>query len=158
MKLFITSKKGLVLLATMVVAVVGAVGAYAYWTTTGSGSGSGSTTTNQAITVNQTSASSGLYPGGLTALAGNFSNPAAFPQYVTSVSASIDTFSFQADPSKPPCTQGDFYVTGSPTPVGAETPVGTGGGWSGIALHMGDALTNQDNCKNISVPLTYSSN
>ena len=52
MKRFIKSKKGLVLLATLVVAAAASVGAYAYLTTGGSGTGSatdGSTTNNLVI-------------------------------------------------------------------------------------------------------------
>jgi hypothetical protein len=144
-----------------VVAVVGlaAVGAFAYWTVTGSGSGSASTAAGSAVlTVNQTSASSGLYPGGSVALSGNFTNPASYNQYVTSVSASIPAFSFQSDGSKPACTQADFSLTGSPAAVGQDVAPGTGGSWSGITLSMTNAATNQDNCKSVTVPVNYTSN
>src|SRR5262249_59981347 len=103
------SKRTWVVIGIVAVVASSAIGAYAYWTVTGSGSGSASTAAgNVAITVNQTSASSGLYPGGSVGLSGNFTNPASFNQYVTSVSASIPAFSFQSDGSKPACTQADF--------------------------------------------------
>jgi len=109
--------------------------------------------------VAQTSASSGLYPGGNVALSGNFNNPASFNQYVTSVSASITPFSVQTDNAKPACTEADFSLTGSPTPVNAQVGPGNGvGTWSGITLNMANAGTNQDNCKGVTVPLAYASN
>jgi hypothetical protein len=149
----------LVLVGVLAVAVFAAVGAYAYWTTSGSGTGSASTGTDTGVVVNQTSPSSGLYPGGQVALSGDFDNAGPSKQYVTSVSASIDTFSLQADNSKPACTDADFSLSGSPASVGQDIAVGNGvGSWSGISLHMSDAATNQDNCKNITVPLSYTSN
>jgi hypothetical protein len=140
-----------------VIAAMASIGAYAYWTASGSGSGSASTGTSVGITVNQTSPSSGLYPGGSVALSGNFTNTNASPVYVTSVSATIDPFSLQGDPLKPACTQADFSISGS-APVGAQVPVGTGGSWSGLSLNMSNAATNQDNCKSITVPISYTSN
>src|SRR3954468_23421497 len=60
-----TLKKKMIAGAAAAALVLGAGGAaIAYWTTGGSGSGSGSTGTTVDVTVNQTSASSGLYPGG----------------------------------------------------------------------------------------------
>ncbi len=156
----IKSKKALVLLATFVVAIAATVGAYAYWTTGGTGSGSATTGSTVGITVNQTSVNAALYPGGLSNLSGNFTNTTNPGNvYVTSVSASIDTFSVPGDLSKPACTQADFFLTGSPTLVGQDiTPGAANGSWSGIVLHMTNAATNQDNCKNITVPLSYTSN
>ena len=144
-----------------IVAAIGltAIGAFAYWTVTGSGSGSGSSSAgNVAITVNQGSSSSGLYPGGSVGLSGDFTNPASFNQYVTSVSAAIPAFSFQADSGKPACTEADFSLSGSPTAVGQDLSPGTGGTWSGITLGMTNAPTNQDNCKGVTVPVNYTSN
>ena len=153
------SKRTWVLLGVVAAVAMTAVGAFAYWTVTGSGSGSGSTAAgNVAITVNQTSSSSGLYPGGSVSLSGNFTNPASFNQYVTSVSASIPSFSFQSDGTKPACTQADFSISGSPTAVGQDLAPGTGGSWLGITLNMTNAATNQDNCKSVTVPVNYTSN
>src|SRR4051794_33431923 len=64
MKQFIKSKKVIALLATSLVAVVAAVGAYSYFTTSGSGSGSATVGTATALTVTQTNTISGLVPGG----------------------------------------------------------------------------------------------
>jgi flagellar basal body-associated protein FliL len=142
----------------VIVAIVGlfALGglAFAFWTGGGSGSGSGTTGSPSALTVNQTSTNSGLYPGGSSALSGNFTNPNGGKVYIAAVTASITTFSVQADNTKPACTQADFSISGTAT-VGAEINSGSGvGSWSGLTLNMTDAGTNQDNCKNITVPIT----
>lgn len=62
MKRFITSKKGIALLATLVVAAAAAVGAYAYFTSTGSGTGSANVGSHVALTITQTNTISGLVP------------------------------------------------------------------------------------------------
>lgn len=152
------SKKTWVVVGIVLAIAMSAIGAFAYWTTSGSGTGSGTATTNQAVVVNQTSASSGLYPGGSVALSGNFTNPASFNQYVTSVSATITPFTAQANAAKPACTENDFSLSGTPAAVGAQVAPGTGGSWSGITLNMTNAGTNQDNCKGVTVPLAYTSN
>src|SRR2546423_5852004 len=54
MKKFIKSKKGLALLATLVVAVAASVGAYAYFTTSGSGSGNAQVGDATALVINAT--------------------------------------------------------------------------------------------------------
>jgi hypothetical protein len=131
--------------------------ALAFWAVGGSGSGSGNTGSPSAITVNQTVSPTGLYPGGSSALSGNFTNPNPGKVYVASVTATITSFSVQADATKPACTQADFSISGTAT-VGAEINSGAGvGSWSGLSLNMTDAGTNQDNCKNITVPIAYTS-
>ena len=142
-----------------VIAAMASIGAYAYWTTSGAGSGSASTGTDAGVIVNQTSVNTGLYPGGSTALSGDFTNNQSFNQYVTSVSASIPAFSVAADGSKPPCTQADFFISGNPSPVGQQIAANsTGGSWSGLSLNMTNTTANQDNCKNVSVAIAYTSN
>ncbi len=90
-------------------------------------------------------------------MSGNFNNSNSGPVFVAAVTASVTTFSAQADGTKPACTQADFSITGSAS-VNAEIAVGNGVGlWSGLSLNMTDATTNQDNCKNISVPIAYTS-
>lgn len=151
--------KGKWLVAGVAAAVaLAAVGAYAYWTVGGSGTGTGTTTAPANITVKQTSTSSGLYPGGSVALSGNFDNGNSNPVYVSSVTAAVSSFSAQADNTKPACTQGDFSISGTAT-VGAQVPAGTAqGSWSGLSLNMTNAGTNQDNCKNVTVPIAYTAN
>jgi hypothetical protein len=128
---------------------------FAYWTMGGSGSGTANTGTTASLTVRQTVSPSGLYPEGTVALSGNFDNPNSTKVYITAVTASVTPFSVQADATKPACTQADFSITGTAN-VGAEIVPGLGmGSWSGLSLNMIDAGTNQDNCKNVTVPIAY---
>ncbi len=129
--------------------------AVAYWTTSGSGSGTATTGSAAGVTVNQTASPTGLYPGGTAALSGNFDNPNSGSVYIASVAASVTAFSVQADGTKPACTQANFSITGTAI-VNAEIVAGNGvGSWSGLSLNMSDTGTNQDNCKNITVPIAY---
>jgi hypothetical protein len=144
------------LLMTLAIAGV----ATAYWTQGGSGTGSGSTGTTASITVNQTSTVANLYPGGTPqALSGNFTNPNPSNVFVTSVTAVVDpTFNSQTDGTKPACTAADFVIAGA-APVNAQIASGAGvGAWGGLTIQMVNAPTNQDNCKNVSVPIVYTSN
>jgi hypothetical protein len=152
-----TRKLAIILIASVGLCA-GAFGvAFAYWTTTGSGSGNANTGTGAAVTVNQTVSPVGLYPGGAAALSGNFNNPNSGSVYITSVTASVTPFSVQADAAKPACTQADFSVSGAAN-VNTQIAPGNGvGSWSGLSLNMSNAGTNQDNCKNVSVPITYAS-
>lgn len=147
-----------VALAVGVPVVLAAGIALAYWTSSGSGSGNATTGTTTSITVNQTVSPTGLAPGGTVALSGNFTNTNTSKVYVTAVTASVTPFSVQPDVSKPACNQADFTITGTSL-VGAEILPGAGvGAWSGLSLNMVNAATNQDNCKNVTVPITYVSN
>jgi hypothetical protein len=64
MKKFLKSKKGIVLLVSAIVAIVAAVGAYAYFTSTGAGTGTATVgdASNQVYVTGSTSGT--LYPGG----------------------------------------------------------------------------------------------
>ena len=143
-----------VVYAVFLVLTLGGI-AFAFWTAGGSGSGTATAGTNANVTVNQTVAPTGLYPGATTALSGDFNNSNPGSVYITAVTASVTPFSVQADATKPACTQADFSITGTAN-VGTEVVPGTGvGSWSGLSLNMIDAATNQDNCKNVTVPIAY---
>ena len=143
----------------VIVATVGLIGlgglAFGFWTGGGNASGFANTGSPSALTVNQTVSPTGLYPGASAALSGNFTNPNGGKRYISAVTASITSFTVQADSTKPACTQADFSISGTAT-VDAEIPSGTGvGSWSGLSLNMTDAGTNQNNCQNITVIITY---
>jgi hypothetical protein len=136
-----------------------AAGAYAYWTQGGSGTGSASAGTTSAITVNQTSTVTGLYPGGPSAtLSGNFDNPNSSAVQLSSVTAVISSISGAgSDGTKPACATADFAIGGS---AGSTTvPSGTGvGSWSGLTVRLVDNGANQDNCKGATANITYTAN
>ena len=151
-------KRLAVITLLMTLAIAGV--ATAYWTQGGSGTGSGSTGTTSSITVNQTSTVANLYPGGAPqALSGDFTNPNASSVFVANVTAVVNpAFSSQADVTKPPCTAADFVIAGA-APVATQIASGANvGSWSGLTLQMINAATNQDNCKNVTVPILYTAN
>ena len=121
--------------------------AFAYWTTSGGGSGSASVGDASAVTVNQTSPISDLYPGGASkALSGTFTNP-GHPAHVASVTASVTATGVAG------CDADDFVIGGSSLIPDAE--VVTGSTWSGLNVSMTDTALNQDACKNASLTITY---
>ncbi len=143
-----------VLLLVIPVLILAGV-AFAYWSTAGTGSGTANTGTSANVTVNQTVAPTGLFPGGSVALSGNFDNPNSGNVFIAAVTASVTAFSVQSNPAKPACTQADFAITGTAN-VAAQIAPGNGvGAWSGLSLTMVNAATNQDNCKNLTVPIAY---
>jgi hypothetical protein len=146
--------------AAAVIVAAGAGVAFAYWTADGTGTGSASTGTTTGIDINQTSVITGLYPGGApVALAGNFDNNNSGPIHVAQVTVAVASgWSEQADLTKPACTAADFTLT-QPDPTNAEIPAGSGvSSWSGATIQLTDLATNQDNCKNVTVDLAYTSN
>lgn len=135
-------------------------GAFAFWSTTGSGTSSNDTGTAAAVTVVQTAlATDALYPGNSpVTLSGTFTNPNPGPVYVGQVTVAVTTgFSLQADTTKPACTSADFTLV-QPTATNANVLADDTSTWGGGSITMINRATNQDNCKNVNVPLTYTSN
>jgi hypothetical protein len=177
MKGFIKSKKGLVLLATLVVAAAAAVGAYAYFSSTGTGTGSATVGSSTAFVVTETAQSGGpLYPdGSIGTGAGHnvqtntytVNNPSAGKQNLNQVvikiaNANGSAWSSQTNALKPACTASDFSVGGqavgsawTDTSLAADLTAGqtvTGH----VTVEMIDDGANQDNCQGVTVPLYYS--
>jgi hypothetical protein len=147
------------------VAAMASIGAYAYWTATGTGSGSATTGTITAgITVNQVGSPSGLYPGGpAQPLSGDFSNANSGNAWVTSVTASLQSVTMSGsavvDAGHPACTTADFQLNNPTTLVGQDiTPGPANGSWSGPSVQLLNTASNQDNCKNATLNISYTSN
>jgi len=150
-----TPRRRRVFSAAVILGILAIVaGAYAYWTATGSGAGAATTADPgaQTVTVNQTSTSNGLYPGGSVALSGNFDNPAANAVHVGNVTATV------TGTNKVGCNASDYSVGGTATIAnGGSVLSGTAvGGWSGLTLSMADTASNQDACKGATVSIAYS--
>ncbi len=128
MKGFIKSKKGIALLATLVVAAAAAIGAYAYFSSSGTGTGSATVGSSTAFVVTETMQSGGpLYPdpsiGGANIQTNTYTvhNPSAGNQQLNQVVISIlngDTTAWVLCHGETPststvdgsgnCTNGDF--------------------------------------------------
>jgi hypothetical protein len=141
------------------VAIVGASSgvAFAYWTQSGSGTGTAATGSTQAITINQTSTITGLYPGDLPhTLSGNFTNPNPSKVFVEAVTA--DSITIDSTHATAGCTPGD-YTLGGTAVVHGEIAVGLNvGTWTGLTVQMKDTVLNQDACKGAQLTIAYSSN
>lgn len=158
--MFRTHKK-LRIAVGVIAALALSAGAYAYWTAGGTGSGSAATGTNVGVTVVQTSAPVGLYPGGPTsALSGTFTNTNDGPVYVNTVSATISsvTRTAAAIAAALPCATTDYTLSGFPLTINAEVLANDTSTWSGGTIQMVNSAANQDGCKGATVNITYSSN
>jgi hypothetical protein len=157
----ITKKRGAAVGAAAALCLIAGTSAFAYWTTTGSGSGSAATGTTSPVTITTTSAAiTGLYPGGpAVPLAGKFNNPNPGAVYVNQVTVGVSSISTpQANGSLPACTAADFTLV-QPGATAAEIAAGNAvGSWTGASIAMKDTAANQDNCKSVTVNLSYTSN
>jgi hypothetical protein len=128
--------------------LMGAFGAYAYWTTGGSGSGSATagTTTNN-LTIASPSVT-GITPGSSTPVTVTLTNPNSYSVHVDTVSTVITT-------SVGGCLPADFTF---PAKVLNTTIAALGTASFTQGLAFADTAVNQDSCKGATVTLTYSSN
>ncbi|MEI7745395.1 MAG: hypothetical protein WCK58_16790 [Chloroflexota bacterium] len=157
------ARKRLAIFSGVALAVVVGGAAFAYWTQSGSGQGSATTGNIDPITINQTSdnLSATMWPGsGDVTLSGDYTNPNASKVYVHQISVVVDpTWTSSAiDAAKPACTFADFTVS-APITINAEVDSGTSvNSWSGLTIRLDDRASNQDNCKDVTPTLLYTSN
>jgi hypothetical protein len=151
------SRKMTIIASTLALVVVTSVVAYAFWTNNGAGAGQASTGTN-TVTVHQLSTPSGLIPNGPAApLFGDFTNPNSSGVFVNTVQASISGVTGGPENPAQPCTAADFALYNNPTGVSTTVPPGSHvSAWSGIQIQLVDTGLNQDNCKNATVDISYS--
>jgi hypothetical protein len=141
-------KRTLIVALVSAFVLVGAFGAYAYWTTGGSGTGSATagTTTNN-LTIASPSVT-GITPGSTTPVTVTVTNPNSYSVHVGTVSTVITT-------SDPGCLPADFTFP----PKALNTTIAASGTASFTqGLVFADTAVNQDLCKGATVTLTYSSN
>ena len=133
--------------------------AYAYWSGSGTGSGAASATTPSALTVNQTTSVTGLFPGATAVtLSGTFDNANSGPVFIHNVTGAVAAFSSQTDTGKPACTQADFAIGGTAN-VDANVAAGNGvGSWTGLTVRLLNGAGNQDNCKGQAITINYTAN
>lgn len=147
----LTRRRGFAVLAVLgVLAIAGA--AIAYWTTSGAGSGTGTVgTSNGTVTLTGSFPASSLFPGGSVPVTFTAQTSSTSNLYVGTVTATnIAT-------SDPGCLPADFSLP--PTVENTAVPAGpaitlpnTG------TLSMANTAANQDACKGATITLTLSSN
>lgn len=149
------NRKKVSIAAGLVIALIAGGAAYAYWTAGGEGEGTATTGTTVAITANQTSTVTDMYPGDSPqALSGDFTNTNDGPVYVASVEAAV------TGTDKAGCDADDYTIAGSPMTVGAEVASGSNvSSWTGASIQFNDkAAVNQDVCKGATVTIAYTVN
>jgi hypothetical protein len=145
------------LLVALVVILIVAVGgiAFAYWSSGGSGTGSAKTGTSTSFTVTSTPATSPeLTPGGPSqSVAFNVANPSTGTQTLTSVVVTVANADGSAWTAVPGCSAADYLLG---TPAVTYGTIAPGGSVSGtVPLSMNNLASNQDACKNVTVPLYF---
>lgn len=149
------SKRTLAVFAAVLLVIVGAGVAFAYWTAGGAGTGTATTGTSTALVVNQTSVVTGMGPDvAAQNLEGTFTNNGTTSAHVDSLTAEIGAITG----GDGVCTADNYVITGSPMTVNADIPP-TGapaGAWNGATIaFVNDLNVNQDGCKNASVAIVY---
>ena len=144
-----------VLVAAVTVVGVGGGLAYAYWTAGGSGTGSATTGTSAGFTIASTAPTGGpLTPGGLTeTVAFTVTNPGPGVQHLSNVAVSVATATGAAWTAVPGCSSLD-YTVGTAAITYADIASGASAAGT-VTITMNNLATNQDACKNVSVPLYF---
>ena len=170
MKRFIKSKKGLALLATLVVAAAGAVAGYAYFTSTGNGSGSASVGAAGTWAVSADTLKGTLYPDPTIGTGGNHAtvnysvtNSGTGDQELNSVAISIPS-TWTVTGTQGGCNASDFSLDGAAvgsavtdTYGGAGNDLHSGASTGGhVDVEMIDNGSNQNDCQNVTVPISFS--
>jgi hypothetical protein len=169
------SKKGIALLAVLAVAVISAVGAYAYFSSTGSADGTGKVGTATGFTVVAGSESGNLfplaYPNGAQALTGgSVTNAGSGYQNVHQIVATITAPTEAVTATGPnACSASDFALsspgaswaitgasngTATITPDANLAPAGVYN-MTDLSVSMVDNGANQDRCQGATVNIHY---
>ncbi|MFG1605448.1 hypothetical protein [Actinoplanes sp. NPDC049265] len=152
-------RRAAVVLVPTVAGVFVAGTAFAYWTTSGAGTATGASGTSASVTVTQTgTAPSGLAPGGTAQpIAFKITNPKLSPQHIANVTIAVTGVTGNDPNSAFPCDASDFDIV-QPTAINADLPNGdTNYASSGATIRMIDKPNqNQDDCKNVTVNLSFS--
>jgi hypothetical protein len=155
MKKFLMSKKGLVLLVTMIAAVATAVGAYAYFTSTGTGTGSATVGADTAFTVNG-DVTGNLYPAGpALTVPVTVTNNSTGSQKAGTVT--LDSITSDA----PTCntslnSAGSAFTFANPITINEDLATGATSTVHNGSLQMNDTGVNQDSCQGSALTLHFS--
>ncbi|OLR91963.1 hypothetical protein [Actinokineospora bangkokensis] len=150
-----TKKRVVVVGAITAVVALGGGLAYAYWSSTGTGTGSATTGTSTAFQVTSTAATGGpLSPGGPSqTVAFTVTNPGTGSQNLSSVVVTVANSDGTPWTAVTGCSAADYTVG---TPAITYGQIAPGGSASGtVSITMNNLSTNQDGCKNATVPLRF---
>jgi hypothetical protein len=151
----IKSKKGLALLAVLVVAAAAAIGGYAYFTSSGSGTGSAAVGTSSALTITQTNTISGVLPDGAAhTVAYSIANTSTAAQNLGAVT--VSNIAVDSAHATAGCLASWFAANAPSSAVGTIAGSTTYNSNSGTqpSIQMNDNNNNQDACKGATLTLT----
>ena len=150
------TKKSLAVIVGMMVVLMGAGAAFAYWTAGGSGTGTAATGTNASLTAVQTSTVTAMAPGvAAQSLNGTFTNTNDGPVYVSTVTASIASV-FVGGVAAVGCDATDYTLANPVMTVNAQALANDTSTWTGATIAFNNkAGANQDACKNATVNIAY---
>jgi hypothetical protein len=153
------SRRTTIIASGMALVLATSVLAFAFWTGIGTGTGQAQTgnVPSQTLQVTQNGTPGGLTPGGPgAALSGTVVNPNPSGVHVNEVKATVDSIvGGPQDPNFNPCTPADFDISGNAV-VNAVVPGANGSlPWSGLTLSLLNTVDDQENCKNVTVNLKY---
>jgi hypothetical protein len=150
MKRFIRSKKGLVLLATLVVAIAAASGAYAYFSSTGSGTGHATVGVSSPLVITSNPEPVGpLYPGAPPiTIHVHIQNPGAGDEYLGTVTGHATSATIGCMDAW--FTVGDINYNGV---IPGHTTI-----TQDTTIAMPSANVNQDACQGKTLTIAWSSN
>src|SRR5262249_46157887 len=152
MKKFFKSKRGLVLLATMVAAIAAAIGANAYFSSTGAGSGNATVGASTNIVITNDTVGN-LYPGGAAvSVPVHLQNPGGGNEFVHVVSGTVEDITSGPNAG---CMGSWFAV--APITYNAVVNHGATNSTS-TNVTMTDTGSNQDACQNANLTIDWSSN
>jgi hypothetical protein len=149
----VTGRKKRVIITTAAMLAIGGGAAFAYWSASGTGTGAASAGTNVNFTVASSTATGGaLTPGGPTqAVAFTVTNPGTGVQILNNVNVTVANPTGTAWTAVSGCSSADFTVG---TPVITYGQIAPGGNIAGtVTVTMNNLSSNQDSCKNVTVPL-----
>lgn len=148
--------KTLTIAAASLIVAVGTGTAYAYWSAGGAGVGAATTGTSTALTVNDTTSLTAMFPGDTAqTLSGDFDNTSSGPIHVATVTVSISGVT-KAVGAQGVCTADDYTLAGATMTINADVPTGTGqGAWTGATIQFNNTTANQDGCQGATVDLAY---
>ena len=143
---------GATVMAALLVAGAGA--AFAYWTATGTGSGEVTTGTTVDFTITSTTDGVLLTPGGsASTITFVVTNPGAGIQRLSLITPTIANASAPITFTSGDCSAADYTLG---TVVIAYGDIAANGTLQGtVTVSMINRATNQDDCKNVTVPVQF---
>lgn len=147
------TKKRMIVLTVIALAIGAAGGAYAYFTSTGSGTGSATVGSSSNIAITSDAPSASLYPGAPAAsVAVHLHNPGSGNEYVGTVTGTVEDIT-----SGPNAGCLGTWFTVAPITYNSEVNAGATNNTS-TTISMTDASASQDACQGATLTIDWSSN